>query len=74
MRMPHISKRFLNKEEFKNINIQLYKVVSHLVRSGKTKLFFDEILTKTEKIMLSKRLAIIILLIKKNQHMLLKIF
>ena len=64
--MPHISKRFLEKENFKNINIQFYKVINNLVRSGKTKILFDEILTKTEKIMLSKRLAVIIMVDQKE--------
>ncbi len=59
--MPHISKKFLEKERFKNINMQFYKVINDLVRSGKTKVVFDEILTKTERIMLSKRLAVIIM-------------
>ena len=60
--MPHISKKFLQKDNFSKIQKQLYKVTNDLVRSGESKLFFDEILTKTEKIMLSKRLAMIIML------------
>ena len=62
--MPHISKRLLEKDDFININKQFYKIIGNLVRSGKTRLLFDGILTKTERIMLSKRLAIIILLDK----------
>ena len=64
--MPHVSKRFLEKGKFLGINRQLYKVVSELVRSGKSKIIFDELLTKTEKLMLSKRLAIIIMLDQKE--------
>ncbi len=60
--MPHISKRFLEKDKFININNQFYKAFENLVRNGKTKLIFNCIMTSTEKIMLSKRLAIIILL------------
>ena len=64
--MPHVSKRFLEKGKFLGIHRQLYKVVSELVRSGKSKIIFDELLTKTEKLMLSKRLAIIIMLDQKE--------
>ena len=60
--MPHVSKQYLEKGKFFEINKQLYKAINSLVRSGKTKLIFDGLLTKTEKIMLSKRLAIIIMI------------
>ena len=64
--MPHISKRFLEKNKFFEIHKQLYKAVANLVRSGKTKVIFDGLLTKTEKIMLAKRLAIIIMIDQKE--------
>jgi uncharacterized protein YerC len=64
--MPHISKRFLEKNKYVEIHKQLYKAVFSLVRSGKTKLIFDELLTKTEKIMLAKRLTIIIMIDQKE--------
>ena len=60
--MPHISKRLLEKENFKDIYNQLYKIINHVVRSGKTKIIINEILTKTERIMISKRLAIIVMI------------
>ncbi len=64
--MPHISKKLLEKDKFFHIHKQLYKVVNDLVRSGKTKTLFDDLLTKTEKIMLSKRLAVIVMLDNKE--------
>ncbi len=60
--MPHISKKLLERNKFIEINKQLYKNIQNLVRSGKTKVFFDEVLTKTEKIMLAKRLAMIVMI------------
>lgn len=62
--MPHISKRFLQKEKYLEIHKQLYKIIKELSRTGGAKLIFDELFTKTEKLMLAKRLAIILLLDK----------
>ncbi len=62
--MPHVSKRELTKNEFR----QIYKNFLELVVRSKDKelmdRFFWEFLTPTEKIMLSKRLAIVCLLEK----------
>ena len=60
--MPHISKRLLEKNKFLDIHKQLYKILSTLSRSGKANVIFDELMTKTEKIMFAKRLAIILML------------
>ena len=60
--MPHISKRLLEKEKFLEIHRQLFKVIVELSRLGKAKVVLNSLLTKTEKLMLSKRLAIIIML------------
>ena len=64
--MPHISKQLLEKKKFVDIHKQLYKVIIELSRTGKAKVVFDELLTKTEKLMLSKRLAIIVMLDQKE--------
>ena len=60
--MPHISKRLLQKEQFIEMHKQLYKIINDFSKINKTSLLLDTILTKTEKIMLSKRLAIVLLL------------
>lgn len=44
------------------IHKQFYKIIKELSRTGNAKLVFDELFTKTEKLMLAKRLAIILLL------------
>jgi uncharacterized protein YerC len=62
--MPHVSKKLLEKNKYLEINKQLYKNIDSLVRNGKTTLVVNELLTKTEKLMLSKRLAIIVLIDK----------
>ena len=64
--MPHISKKLLEKEKFLNIHRQLLKIISEFSRSGNTKTIFNTLLTKTEKLMLAKRLAIIIMLDQKE--------
>ncbi len=60
--MPHISKKLLEKKRFVDIHNQLYKIILKLSQAGKTKAIFNELLTKTEKIMIAKRLAIIAML------------
>jgi len=60
--MPHVSKQLLQKEKFGEIHKQLLKVVSTLSRTGSAKIIFNELLTKTEKLMLAKRLAVIVMI------------
>jgi uncharacterized protein YerC len=62
--MPHLSQRKLEKDHFLQINKQLYKILEGLVRNNNTKVFLNEILTKTEKVMIAKRLATIAMLDK----------
>ena len=64
--MPHISKKLLEKDKFINIHKQLSKVLGEFARTGKSKIILDGLLTKTEKLMLAKRLAIIVML-NKNE-------
>ena len=64
--MPHISKQLLEKEKFMGIHRQLYKIITELSKSGNSKVIFNGLLTKTEKLMLAKRLAIIIMLDQKE--------
>ncbi len=64
--MPHISKQLLEKKRFLEIHRQLFKIITEISRSGKTKIILDELLTKTEKLMLAKRLAIIFMLDQKE--------
>ena len=68
--MPHISPRPVSKK----VLDQIYKVLfitatSRLISKAKQERFFHELLTPTEKIMLGKRLAAIVLLEKGlNPH------
>lgn len=64
--MPHISKQLLEKGKFLDIHKQLFKVIAELSRSGKTRTILNQLLTKTEKLMLAKRLAIIFMLDQKE--------
>lgn len=60
--MPHVSKRFLERKQFLQIHRELFKTITQLSRAGKTSLGLGELFTKTEKIMLAKRLAIVFML------------
>ena len=60
--MPHVSKKLLRKDLFLNINKELIKAINDLAKAGQVKIVFDGLFTKTEKLMLSKRFAIIAML------------
>ncbi|OHA18787.1 MAG: hypothetical protein A2664_04745 [Candidatus Taylorbacteria bacterium RIFCSPHIGHO2_01_FULL_46_22b] len=64
--MPHISKRLLEQKKFLDIHKELFKVITQLSRSGKTSVALGTLLTKTEKLMIAKRLAIICMLDQKE--------
>lgn len=61
--MPHISKKKLNQDTIK----KLEKYIISIIKDTGTKTrvnIFNELLTKTEKVMLAKRIAILFLLRK----------
>ncbi len=60
--MPHVSKKLLEKTKFSDIHHDLFKTIAELSGSGNAKAVLGELLTKTEKLMLAKRLAIIAML------------
>lgn len=59
--MPHVSKRFLQKDTKDLIDNALVWVFSRLT-GEQVKLIFDSLLTPTERLMLAKRLGILFLL------------
>jgi len=63
--MPHVSGRKLKKEQFEKIYEKLVLIFNNAGKNKKSKLILEEFLTPTEKIMLSKRLAIIFMLNEK---------
>ncbi len=60
--MPHISKKKLKKEYLQKLFGELSEVLERSAKKSWTRLFLQEFLTETEKIMLSKRFAVIYLL------------
>lgn len=60
--MPHVSKRKLDQKTFDKIFKKLVIVLERAQSKQKLISVLDELLTETEKIMLAKRLAIILLL------------
>ncbi|OHB10703.1 MAG: hypothetical protein A3G05_01020 [Candidatus Zambryskibacteria bacterium RIFCSPLOWO2_12_FULL_45_14] len=61
--MPHVSRRRLNQETFDKIFQKLISVLEYAQRKNKFTSVLEEILTATEKIMLAKRVAIVLLLL-----------
>ncbi len=64
--MPRISKRPLSKEKLEEISNQFAQLIASLNVSFQIKQFLDSFLTKEEKLMLSKRLMMYIML--KNDY------
>jgi len=61
--MPHISNKKLNKKIIKELDQYIFSIIHDT--SSKTRVdIFKELLTKTEKIMLAKRIGVIFLLRK----------
>ena len=60
--MPHVSKNKLNPDALYKISEKLFRAVGHLKNEKEVAQFFSDLLTKTERIMLAKRLAIVIML------------
>ncbi len=72
--MTHVSKRRLDKKTFDQIFRKLVTVLEKAQGKGKFLPVLDELLTETEKIMLAKRLAIVLLLLSKiPQHRITKV-
>lgn len=62
--MAQVSKRVLQKKVEERITDLFWTSLSMLSKKAEISLFLDDLLTPTEKIMLSKRLAIAFMLIK----------
>jgi len=60
--MPHVSKKKLDSKTFEKIFRKLIAVLEHAQDQKKLTPLLNELLTKTEKIMLAKRLAIVLML------------
>jgi Trp operon repressor len=60
--MPHISKRSLSEQHLKSLMVELVRSLERSFKQGKTKSVFYEFFTYTERIMFSKRLAVIAML------------
>lgn len=63
--MPHISSKKLKKETLNRLYNEFGKAFEKSARKSKTKFFLGDLLTRTEKIMLAKRFAVIYLLSKE---------
>lgn len=66
--MAQVSKRFLHKKAEERILDLFWTSLSSLSTKQKVALFLDDLLTSTEKLMLSKRLAIAFMLMKGHNY------
>ncbi|MEK7560156.1 MAG: Trp family transcriptional regulator [Patescibacteria group bacterium] len=62
--MPHVSRKKLNKNIYQKISDEFIQFVLELKSSKEAKNFLSDLLTKTERIMLAKRLAVICMLMR----------
>ncbi|MBI2476415.1 MAG: hypothetical protein HYV67_04210 [Candidatus Taylorbacteria bacterium] len=60
--MPHISKKKLKRKVFLKIHEELFRAIARARNSQKSSRLLAELLTPTERIMIAKRLAIIVML------------
>lgn len=60
--MPHVSSKRLKKENLQKLYSEFSEVLEKSARRSWVKLFLNDFLTRTEKIMLAKRFAVIYLL------------
>ena len=63
--MPHISSKKLKKETLQKLYDEFSKAFEKSASKSSAKFFLGDLLTKTEKIMLAKRFAVIYLLSKE---------
>lgn len=63
--MTNVSKQKLPRKEFSRLYAQLNAVIARLDKSSSAK-FFNELLGEEEKIMLTKRLAAVVMYIEDN--------
>lgn len=66
--MAQVSKRFLHKKVEERILDLFWTSLSSLSTKQKVALFLDDLLTRTEKTMLSKRLAIAFMVMKGHDY------
>lgn len=60
--MPHVSSKKLNKENLQKLYNEFASALEKSAKKSWIKMFLNDFLTRTEKIMLAKRFAVILLL------------
>ena len=66
--MPHVSSKKIKKEVLNKLYSEFNGALEKSARKSGTRLFLGDLLTRTEKVMLAKRFAVIYLLSKKVPH------
>ena len=60
--MPHVSRKRVKKDIFKRMSNEFIENIASLKNSSEIRGFLNELLTPTERIMLAKRMAAILIL------------
>ena len=63
--MPHVSRKRVKKHIFKRMSNEFVNAIASLKGSSEIRGFLNEILTPTERVMLAKRSAIVLMLRKR---------
>ena len=66
--MPHVSKKKLGKKTFAVVQGKFEDTLPKLLASGDKSEVLKEVITKTEKLMLSKRVFIILMLLQGHSY------
>lgn len=66
--MPHVSKKFLQKEIYNEIYNTFIELLASLKSKKESKSLIDNVLTKTERLMIAKRIAVISMLVDDESY------
>lgn len=72
--MTQVSRRVLNKQVAEQIFETLWEAISQVRDKQEIQIFLNDLLTPTERIMIAKRLAIAVLLLKQHDYETIKDF
>ena len=62
--MPHVSRRRLKKDIYNRVHEDFAELLVEICKEGNRDAFVQELLTRTERLMLGKRLATVLMLMK----------
>jgi len=70
--MPHVSQKRVKKQVFNRMSNEFVNAIASMKNSSEVRGFLNELLTPTERVMLAKRLAVILMLKKKYSFLMIR--